>query len=1364
MGDIQPDVWGLKGFDTDTDPAKSEGSPELSNYRVGPLSGLDSGVQNTVGSLNTGAFMRNVALDVNAKTGVRFYLPSDTEGAYTISYTTVHNGTSGSYTRSYFGPGISRATILSDLKSGGYFWDFSISTVNQTPDGRYYLDAYADGYYLIGNTITHTSLNPTYPSYFINEGYNAADTYFSANQLWDIGSTDIKKGYEYLFSAVSRYAKGSIGEFGILRYNGNAGDGYVYTPLLITKDFNFTTQKQLKDVRVYPAPTGDRIHFTDGNNIPRKITYRAPDNGIDIPFGALKIIDPRNSYVLGQINNQIALEQRGGTVQLSLGPQGLGGNVQSGMWRYSVCFKTFDLVSSPYAQVTNQIPVFSASSNDVFSVHGDAVPIYTSKINAINVTGADPSLYKYVELIAIHYVGGAVEAKTVSRTLLTTANFTLYHTGNEKNITDFDLTNLYVNKDLSIATAGSMELIDNTLLLGNVSYGQNLPLTFSPTFSTFIKTVPSMGQYNSADTVDLGYSLAEYYDPSNVSNFGGYMENQTEYFGIMPQYLNGVWGPVYPISAYKIDSSNGTGTYATLGTPYSLNIRGVKISGLDISPFQGKIKAFRIVRAVSEPEVLFTGLLTYCYKGPIGAAGAPADNYLHPTALVDFNGTMGSHGQNFQNTTKDTAGAILSPDLLYGLGYAFKSGDQIRYCRTTLGNNQIGRYACTQLVESVNTAFVGVVTQTLQDGKQIAKGGSAFLNDLNFGNTQFQCHADQYVDVGAGLGFQAIDFESMVAVSVNSGHIWAGTFDPCYYVQYIRPNATMYQNPAALTYIPIGHFQAVDSTTPNIIPDFVVYGGDTFIQKSFIKHSYYNGATQNNYGTAISFWSQNRYNSQLHDRISDPGLSFPYLSNGTATSDKLFSYLVDVNHQRYDYDKGYNYDSTGMTFTGFDPNDTSSNLAPTRIHYSLTQPENSVSDFLSQFRPLDFHDESLAYGAITALRSINGKLYVWQRDRVSTPYFNSQTVVNSQNATSIVIGDGDKFRAKSEMISAFGTTNGQSIVKARTKEGREVVYFVDANRKAILRIAEGQETNLSINTIESYLAILCKWNENADNPIENGGICGVWDGNNQEVLWTFRSRDQRIGRWEPLKTYATPASVYYDNYTIGGHLAVAALNDTGLLYTANNGSTGRDPSANLYNDWNIVETPLFGALPFLGTLVFSERAGVFMGTRTFTPRSYIPFGQTYLVPMPRNLAIYNSVRCFLYAEAANVTGITGPTFFDNTYTSVLSGFINTPLVIAKRFISIQLDAGGNIPNGWPNTGITFSTPSGQLSQPVNQLERRNNLLITYIGCDIDTAGTPSVGQDNLWGTWMKFRFENTGQVLFRALAVAKRILKRNYLK
>jgi len=583
-------------------------------------------------------------------------------------------------------------------------------------------------------------------------------------------------------------------------------------------------------------------------------------------------------------------------------------------------------------------------------------------------------------------------------------------------------------------------------------------------------------------------------------------------------------------------------------------------------------------------------------------------------------------------------------------------------------------------------------------------------------------------------------------------------------VQYIRPNATMYQNPAALTYIPIGHFQAVDSTTPNIIPDFVVYGGDTFIQKSFIKHSYYNGATQNNYGTAISFWSQNRYNSQLHDRISDPGLSFPYLSNGTATSDKLFSYLVDVNHQRYDYDKGYNYDSTGMTFTGFDPNDTSSNLAPTRIHYSLTQPENSVSDFLSQFRPLDFHDESLAYGAITALRSINGKLYVWQRDRVSTPYFNSQTVVNSQNATSIVIGDGDKFRAKSEMISAFGTTNGQSIVKARTKEGREVVYFVDANRKAILRIAEGQETNLSINTIESYLAILCKWNENADNPIENGGICGVWDGNNQEVLWTFRSRDQRIGRWEPLKTYATPASVYYDNYTIGGHLAVAALNDTGLLYTANNGSTGRDPSANLYNDWNIVETPLFGALPFLGTLVFSERAGVFMGTRTFTPRSYIPFGQTYLVPMPRNLAIYNSVRCFLYAEAANVTGITGPTFFDNTYTSVLSGFINTPLVIAKRFISIQLDAGGNIPNGWPNTGITFSTPSGQLSQPVNQLERRNNLLITYIGCDIDTAGTPSVGQDNLWGTWMKFRFENTGQVLFRALAVAKRILKRNYLK
>lgn len=180
----------------------------------------------------------------------------------------------------------------------------------------------------------------------------------------------------------------------------------------------------------------------------------------------------------------------------------------------------------------------------------------------------------------------------------------------------------------------------------------------------------------------------------------------------------------------------------------------------------------------------------------------------------------------------------------------------------------------------------------------------------------------------------------------------------------------------------------------------------------------------------------------------------------------------------------------------------------TRIYYSDERKVHDVVDYYKAFNKVNYTDLGVHLGAINHLEVVNGELYAFQDDAFSKLFMKERTLLQgNESGSSIILGAQDVFSNKERVLTGYGTTEKFSVLKGVTKEGSEVLLWVNAIHGKILRFdaKSGVNSISDLFGISETTKILCEGMSNyiLSNPTGVGGIHGVWDNENSEFVITW---------------------------------------------------------------------------------------------------------------------------------------------------------------------------------------------------------------------------------------------------------------------
>jgi len=299
---------------------------------------------------------------------------------------------------------------------------------------------------------------------------------------------------------------------------------YTTTIPLRSKRFNWNTKYQI-DLDVEYFNNVYSLYMQDFYNRPRVVyIYDTYEND-----SAIEAINPQyGTYEYEQLEFQIRLQKDYTAAIVSVrGQDQLGGNLLSGGWRYGAILVTEELSETEITDLSEIVYTF-------FPVweYNSTKPIYgtvsnTNKVNKVLVQNIPPSVYKFIDLIAVFIAGSggnvtATDAVVVSRTTLgpDQTSIEIDHTGNEVDTRGFLLSALPSIGRPNILRAKSNVIGENRLLIAN--YESTEATDISDWFKSIKYSIKRSDQYTGYFTTnttlfaqpynpEVGYQLYEWY-------------------------------------------------------------------------------------------------------------------------------------------------------------------------------------------------------------------------------------------------------------------------------------------------------------------------------------------------------------------------------------------------------------------------------------------------------------------------------------------------------------------------------------------------------------------------------------------------------------------------------------------------------------------------------------------------------------------------------------------------------------------------------------------------------------------------------------------------------------------------------------
>lgn len=977
---------------------------------------------------------------------------------------------------------------------------------------------------------------------------------------------NIDPGNHFVYGSggtITIYTEG-VGIIGVGQFDANT-DAWTYTRIAQTKQWNFTTKKQI-DTYCEQNSVQNSVYWTDDYNVPRVIYYvkEYNANGVLLPFvtdGIIETINPTGLYIYETINleSKLQLTTSGATLTFLQQLQ-TGGQVPPGNWRYAIEFLTSSLTTTAPSDLTNPINVYAAQSNgDPKLIIGNAPGDATPKINQLKVTNILPGLFKYVQLIGVNYSGDAVVGYIIRRELLsdTQTSIVLNHTGTENGTSNYDLA-LLNQQYADIATAKNIDVIDKRMILSNITTQQKADFTdwaASLTHGLYKKDLAAV-----RSAVHGTIRVGEYQLPENVNNYLGYMHNETYRFGVKLKMKTGAWTQAFWVDDIIINcdatvprrflalTDFDLTTGGAVGTCYSTYVKfaigdaalNYLIDGVRLKDLIDEIS---FVRAEVVPTILVCGMCVpsiqhvqifddpHIFLASYGDDGTGSLLQMGEFPLFSGRTASGTVSANPLYTSgtffeRDrSVAAFYSPDIQFNhISIVFESGDKIN----NFGNPFFYAFNNGYTSGPIPSNYAEYSGRTDRNAFGVINlGQSAFVKSgTSFTFTSGKIYTKAFAILDPILHTYTVGNirPSLVLEDNGTGDVFeafAGQEDRAfYYSQYYRALTDQYGNKNLTQYVSTGHSLKVTSISG--VSSEEVFGGDTFTQLNYFHHRFIStfgivypqpitgytpadvGTATTGFGGGVAFYCQNRINAQMKQKsVSQTGNLYP----GIATIDWLEEASNTNGTDGEAYQEGYTEKNEVQSIVAFDPNLQNTNDFPARIIWSAVKPQGSPSDQYRNFLPLNFHDLDQTFGEIVHHANSNGELVTWQQRAFMRQYFNTRGTLDVSGITEVLIGDGSVMSRDGVTVSRLGCKHKWAIIKGKSAGGNDTFYWINTEIKKALRFGyDGTVSIADVKGMQSFIANNVTWVNQYDTPADGQGISGFWDDRYANAGWTMRAR------------------------------------------------------------------------------------------------------------------------------------------------------------------------------------------------------------------------------------------------------------------
>jgi hypothetical protein len=825
-----------------------------------------------------------------------------------------------------------------------------------------------------------------------------------------------------------------------------------------------------------------------------------------------------------------------------------------------------------------------------------------------------------------------------------------------------------------------------------------------------------------SDFATKSLKVGEYQLPENVATKTGYMVNENYPFYARVHYNSGYisqWRYIgqhtFSGGSYPSGILEGNLTYIDGLGQTKVYAYGLTVSGLNVTNVKDRIKKIEIGRGICNPTILGTGIFI-ASDGATGGAGGSFSSGL-------YTGNTSGTGYPFSDTSDNRLfGMMLCPDWATGnIKPQYQEGDMLivygapsTFAAQTIagGTNKWGSYreflggfqpnsGASYMIEIADAAYCewNTDSRVLRNDFNNLFYSAALINDGSETTLAVESMA-------MALRSKINPLPSMISIADYG----------CYYVQYLRPNASQY-SPVDTTVVSCNAFIDVSSSSDNILPDFDVYGGDTYTQKTYMKVMYNaknpDEAKAGNLTSFIGFYSQNKINQQM--RFSDKSFNNQPFPFGNSLDNYLFG-NYEAGEQ-FQIDLGYSWESKLNDSLPYNPKLPRQSKFKSRIIYSQQKPLNSLQDTYRIILPNDFKDLDAKNGEINGLYDINDVMVGLQPFKVSVLPYQSDVGLSAQDG-SLFVGSGGVYAQRENPISTYGAKIKSGTLVAENEAGNTVLYWYSENGRGLFRYGSDGVKNLSEEN--SWRT----WFFNQTNLIKSEfDIVMGFDRTRSAIFTTARAFNEDIAAWNSGTAYTegqvvkyAPVNNQYKNFERLPDFYVAKANNTNQNpFTSPTSWEYIQPTdKRYYNYW---------------TAVFNEKYNFFQGFFSLIPSRYFYYnGEVFL---PRGIAPFDNMFNLFggsgHLQWLNVDGQFKQGNFILEWVSNSGGFIPC------RYSAMGLIVGTDHTNN-PSLLVTTDT---QTSLSVGGSE------FTYLNGQIAQGILPDENDDPITSEYAKIRLSNT---------------------
>jgi len=822
-----------------------------------------------------------------------------------------------------------------------------------------------------------------------------------------------------------------------------------------------------------------------------------------------------------------------------------------------------------------------------------------------------------------------------------------------------------------------------------------------------------------------GVTLGEYQLPSNVANKTGYMINETYPFFFRAYFKNGYVSDWQYIGSYQFGDGSfpasriGSTLTTTSGTVagYKVLSYGLTIDGMDISSIKEDIFRIEIGRGICNPTILGTGIFLPASSSNSSLSLGGSFNTGYYTGAA--NGAL--YGANVNDTDNlRYFGLFICPDWMTGdVKPEFQNGDylinygQMEYRKQQFGypgaaNKFGGSFDMNGYPQYIGSTPTPVIV-LIEDAQYVA-----FNTDSRvLKNDTASLYGSSKSDNSANFPTLAVEGMAMTLGSKITAlsQPLSTTYDfGMYYVQYVRPNANQY-NVKDVKVVSCNAFVEITDSTPDILPQIQVMGGDTYTQKTYTKVMYnaknpltttgINGGALTSF---IGYYSQNKINQQL--RYVDktfPNQPFPF---GNSLDNYWFG-TYEANEQ-FQIDKGYDW--YAPLNVGIPYNDSLPNMSKlhSRIFYSLTKPINSIEDWYRVILPNNFKDLPAKDGPINGLFDVTDAMFAIQAFAVSVLPYNSDVALSASDG-SLYIGSGGVYAQREVKVSTYGASLKSATIKAENGAGNTQVYWYSDNAKAFMRY--GGDGVKSLSEQDGWRTWFLNYTNFANSEFD---VVIGYDRNRREIFVTFRCYNQSVSAWNSATAYVQGDVVRY-----GATNKYKTFEQLPDFYIALQAGTNKNPFDNP-TYWEYIQ-PTDSRYYNYFTSVYNERLNFFKGFFSLLPTRY--FNYNGYPTVNRGRAPINNVYDLFggtgYLQWLNSGGV----FKQGEF--ILEWVTNKQGLVPERFKWLGMQVGMNHDTN-NNPRIDVETETQSTSMAANELEYRNGQL--GVGVYPDGNDDPIIGE------------------------------------